>query len=176
MSMSFSSTRTIRRAFSVASIAAVMVLSAAGTADAKGPPQLSPSGTSAGSGTVIFGAGCFVKLAEDGTFTRTFVAGNVTFVLSSPYDANICVEQSDAGGFTDSGTFTLSTPEGTLMASISGTETAGAFSLTLTATGGTGLYQGVAGTIAWSGIRTGFGETGFTTTGVWTPNLNRPVL
>jgi len=178
MSLSLSSTRIARKACVVAAIAAVMVFSAVGTAGAKGPPQSIDSGTSAGTATGGLGTGpCFANLTEDGTFTRTFVIGNgnVTAVLRSPYDLALCVQQTETGGeFTDSGTFTLTTPEGTLMASVSGTETVATFSFTLTATGGTGLYQGVTGTIAWSGTR--IGSPTFTTAGVWTANLNRPVL
>jgi len=180
MSLSLSSTRMARRASVVAMIAAFMVFSAVGTAGAKGPPQLTDSGTSAGTATGGLGTGsCFANLTEDGTFTRTFVIGNgnVTAVLRSPYDLALCIQPNEAGGgFTDSGTFTLTTPEGTLMASVSGTETVTAFSFILTATGGTGLYQGVAGTIAWSGTRTTIGPSTASTTGVWTANLNRPVL
>jgi len=177
MAFTFWSTRKVQRACSVAALAAFMVLSSVGTADAKGPPQSTDSGTSAGNATWNFGAACFVNLTEDGTFTRTLVTpANVTFVLRSPYQLSLCVQQSEAGGFTDSGSFTLSSPEGTLIATVSGTETATTFALTLTATGGTGLYQGVAGTIAWSGTRTISGTLTFTTTGGWTANLNRPVL
>jgi hypothetical protein len=63
-----------------------------------------------------------------------------------------------------------------LNANVSGTENASTFSLTLTATSGTGLYLGVAGTIDWSGTRTMSGALTLTTAGVWTPNLNRPLL
>ena len=175
MYLSLSPTRTLRRASAALAVVAVVLLAAVGTAAAKGPPQLTDAGTSAGSGNVIFGAGCFVNLTEDGTLTRTFVRGKVTFVLSSPYEATFCVQQSDAGGFTDTGTFTLSTPEGNLTANVSGTETT-TFSLTLTATGGTGLYAGVAGTIAWNGTRTGTGTSTYTSSGTWTANLDRPVL
>jgi hypothetical protein len=177
MSLPFSSSRILRRATSVVAMVVVVLFMAAGTAVAKGPPQFANSGTSAGNGSVVYGAaGCFVQLSEDGSFARTFGTGNLTFVFRSPYEMTLCVQPSDAGGFTDTGSFVLSTPSGTLNASVSGTETVTAFSFTMTATSGTGLYQGAAGTIAWNGTRTVTGASTYTASGVWTANLNRPVL